>query len=89
MIKLNPLNILKARKMDRMPPQFAKTKIEANFLFTDELENWILSKCIGRYSLVPIPTLDDKDKIKSSWFVGFEDHKELTYFMLACPFFRR
>ena len=32
----------------------------------------------------------DKDgKLKTPTYVGFEEEKELTYFMLACPNLRR
>jgi hypothetical protein len=36
-----------------------------------------------------LPHVDQEGKLKSATFVAFEDHKELTYFMLACPHLRR
>jgi hypothetical protein len=31
----------------------------------------------------------ENEKLKSSLIVAFEDHSEMTYFMLACPHLRR
>jgi hypothetical protein len=45
------------------------------------MENWIDYKLTGRYSIVQKPNKNGVQTI-----IGFEDAKELTYFMLACPF---
>ena len=89
MNKINPLNILKCRKTERILPHFAKIKIDMASLYTDEMDNWIVGKCSGRYCISAMPDIDQKGKLKSIWYAGFEDHKELTYFMLACQYLRR
>jgi hypothetical protein len=33
--------------------------------------------------------VDQSGKMATSTFLGFEDQKELTYFILACPYLRR
>ena len=89
MTEINSLNVLNLRKIDCIAPQFAKTKIvdgEWNIL---EIETWIQNKLKSRFYIHKYPTVGDGGKIKSTTLVGFEDHKELTYFMLACPFLRR
>jgi hypothetical protein len=43
----------------------------------------------GRFSLAKMPVIDSQDKLKSSLVIAFEDHSEMTYFMLACPHLRR
>lgn len=89
MLKLNALEILGRREVDFFAPQFAKMKLsEADMLGTDLL-NWIQSKLSGRFCLKRIPTINQDGKLKTAMHVGFEDHKELTYFMLACPHIRR
>jgi len=89
MIEYNPLEILKKRSLQVMPPHFGKIKLaDVNFL-THEIENWIRIKLKGRYAIVKLPTIGNDSKLKSSIFAGFEDQKELTYFMLACPYLRR
>jgi hypothetical protein len=86
---LNPLNVIKKRKLNTMPRHFSKVKIQDFDLSQGKLENWITAKLNGRYSVVKIPTVVDSNGISLSMFIGFENHSELTYFMLACPHFRR
>jgi hypothetical protein len=81
MMNLNPLDVLKKRSVSWIPPHFAKIKIPHQFYNTD-LEDWIKYKLKGRYFL--IPSSDSHTAL-----LGFEDDKELTFFMLACPHFRR
>ena len=38
----------------------------------------------GRYCINTYPSAKE-NTFKSATFVGFEEEKELTYFMLACP----
>jgi len=89
MIELNPLDVLESRKLNRIPPHFSKTKIDDREFFNHELEDWIKVRLRGRYSLKSIPAIDKDGKLNTSTFVAFEDEKELTYFMLACPNLRR
>lgn len=91
MINVNPLNILKKRELSTMPPHFAKIKCGTEGIFDNEhdMKNWILTKLHGRFAMVKLPAISADSKIKSVRYVGFEDHKELTYFMLACPHIRR
>jgi hypothetical protein len=89
MIELNPLDVLGLRKMDRIPPHFFKTELREGEIFNHELEDWIKLRLKGRYSLRQIPSVDKDGKLKTPTYVGFEEEKELTYFMLACPNLRR
>jgi hypothetical protein len=89
MIEYNPLDILKKRSLQTMPPHFGKIKIADVSFVEDEIEGWIRTKLKGRYAIVKLPTIGSDSKLKSSIFAGFEDQKELTYFMLACPYLRR
>lgn len=71
-----------------MPSHFKKTRLGRK---VDEamLDIWIKSKLQGRYFISTYPGLNDEKKLSTSTFVGFENEKELTYFMLACPYTRR
>jgi len=81
MMNLNPLDVLKKRSVSWIPPHFAKIKVKYQ-IYDTELEDWIKYKLKGRYFLI-----QGSDSHTAS--LGFEDDKELTYFMLACPHFRR
>jgi hypothetical protein len=88
MFDLNPIDVLKQRKLKTLPPHFSKMKISDSELF-EGVEDWVKTKLKGRYCLVKSPGIDENGNLKSSTYVGFEQQKELTYFMLACPILRR
>jgi hypothetical protein len=53
------------------------------------VEDWVRTKLKGRYYICAKPAVDRSGNLRSSCVIGFEDHQELTYFMLACPHLRR
>ena len=91
MFDLNPLEVLNKRSLSHIPPHFAKFKIDDRGVSfgSDSLENWIRNRLKGRYAIAKQPTIDKDEHLKTATFVAFEDQKELTYFMLACPHLRR
>jgi len=89
MLKLNALDILNHRQIDSAAPHFAKIKLADVDLFGSDVETWIRSKLVGRFYIKRQPGISQDGKLKTATYVGFEDHKELTYFMLACPHIRR
>ena len=88
MFDLNPIDVLKQRKLKTLPPHFSKVKISESELF-EGIEEWVQTKLKGRYCLVRYPAIDQDGNLKSNTFLGLEDQKELTYFMLACTNLRR
>ncbi len=88
MFDLNPIDVLKQRKLNVLPPHFSKIKISESEIF-EGIEEWVKNKLKGRYCLVKYPGIDQEGNLKSSYHIGFEDQKELTYFMLACSILRR
>jgi hypothetical protein len=89
MIDLNPLEVLQERKIDVLPPHFAKHKLFNSRREIQTISEWVRDKLNGRYCIANYPNLDSSDKLASATYIGFEDQKELTYFMLACPHLRR
>lgn len=89
MFDLNPLEVLHKRSLPYIPPHFVKTKISTNEIGFGGLEQWVRTKLKGRYAISQIPSIDKEGHLKTATFVAFEDQKELTYFMLACPHLRR
>ncbi len=88
MFDLNPLDVLKQRELSYIPPHFFKATVKDVYL-ESTIKDWIKSKLKGRFCLIKMPAVDNKDKLLSVTVVAFEDEKELTFFMLACPFLRR
>ncbi len=88
MFDLNPIDVLKQRKLKTIPPHFNKMRISETELF-EGVEDWVKTKLKGRYCLAKQPSIDQTGNLRSTYHIGFEDQKELTYFMLACPLLRR
>jgi hypothetical protein len=89
MFNINPLDVLKKRKLSYMPSHFLKFKVSEMDFIDSHLENWIFNKLKGRFAINKIPMISQDNKLKVSIVVGFENQKELTFFMLACPYLRR
>ncbi len=85
MLDISPLSILKRRKLNWAPESFHLFDLGSKeFLWDNLISDWIEYKLKGRYCLVHL-----EGSTGTNAFVGFEDQKELTYFMLACPYTRR
>jgi hypothetical protein len=89
MYDLNPLDVLKQREVSTLPPHFVKYKLSDLLFVEDEIRSWVRSKLRGRFCIVRTPVVSDNGQLKSATVIGFEDQKELTYFMLACQYTRR
>jgi hypothetical protein len=92
MIELNPLDVLGIRKIGFLPLHFSTIRardIGLNTVFLDEIENWITDRLSGRYCIVNTPMIGHNDVLEDVTVLGFEEPKEITYFLLSCPFIRR
>lgn len=89
MFNLNPIDVLNRRELTTLPVHFTKIKVSESDLFDNRIKQWIQTKLKGRFCIVKSPTIDHSGSLKSATFVAFEEQKELTYFMLACPHLRR
>ena len=89
MLDLNLTDVLKTREVNSIMPHFSKTKISESERYDYNIVNWIKSRLVGRFYVASFPSIDENEKIRIATFVGFEEQKELTYFMLACPYLRR
>lgn len=89
MIDLNPLDVLKKRKMNFLPAHFVTAKVPESSVWDRSLETWVQGKLKGRYCILKSPAIDETGKLKSVSILGLEDQKEMTFFMLACPYTRR
>lgn len=89
MLDLNVLDVLDCRKMNTAVPHFSKVLVNRADWDSDKIDDWITANLKGRYYLLDQPYITEEGKLKSARFAGFEDHKEITYFILACPYLRR
>lgn len=84
-LKVNPLNLFSIRKASIPPVHYEYVDIPMSYNMNDALDKWIESHLKGRYFIGKAVIISSENKIDYSVRVGFEDSKELSYFMLACP----
>ena len=84
---MNPLNALGIRELTFLPTHFLKTTISKEYHET--ARSWITHKLSGRFCIIETPAIIEKNTLAMATIVAFENHFELTYFMLACPYLRR
>ena len=81
--RVNPLNVLSIRRLDRIPPNFSKLQIK-KMLDIRELDKWIYLNLDSRYCIRKCTIVDD-NKLTTAIEIGVEDAKELSMLSLACP----
>jgi hypothetical protein len=84
----NPLDVLGLRRVEFCPPHFSTTNIPKTYNIEHAIADWINDNLSGRFYIGTNVNLDNTDSIKIVYTVGFEDSKELSFFMLACPFLK-
>lgn len=90
MFDLNPLDVLKERKLGFLPAHFSQITISNTLMFDSSVEHWINTRLKGRYCIVKTTAIDpETNKLKLTTVLGLEDQKEMMYFILAYPNLRR
>ena len=82
---INPLDILKIRQLQIAPPHFEYVDIPSTYNLEATLTKWISKNCKKRFYVGKKLTVNSKNEKGICISVGFEDNKEMSYFMLACP----
>jgi hypothetical protein len=81
--RINPLNLLSMRRLNRIPPNFTKLQLKS-FFDIKELDKWIYLNLESRYCVRKATMVVD-NKLTTGVEVGVEDARELTMLTLACP----
>ena len=81
----NSLNFFNLRRQDVPCPHFEYICIPMKYNLEQSLCKWINSNLKGRYYVGKSLTLTEDGQVDSVIKVGFEEHKECSYFTLACP----
>lgn len=81
----NALNIFDLRKASSLPPYFESVSIPYTYNIENALNKWIYKNLKGRYFIGKGLDIDRSNTVNTVLKVGFEDGKEMAYFMLACP----
>ena len=83
--RVNPLNVLGLRRLNFIPPHFAKMSSRSISEF-DKIDRWIYSKLDSRFCVKKSYILDDSNKLVEVLEIGVEDPKELSMLTLGCPY---
>lgn len=85
----NPLDVLGLREVVFLPDHFDYFDIPFRYNLEECVRDWISVNLKGRYFLGKNINLDKQtNKLVNTLTIGFEDPKELSYFMLGCPFLK-
>lgn len=83
--KLNPLNIFEVRQVKSAPPHFEYVNLPMTYNIEDSMVKWVKNNLKNRFYIGKNVTLDNNNKLIQVLTVGFEENKDMSYFMLACP----
>jgi hypothetical protein len=82
----NFLNLFGSRKSKTIVPYFEYISIPYTYNIEESLNKWIVKNLKGRYFVgKTVDVLPQTNTVETLMKVGFEDSKEMSYFMLACP----
>lgn len=83
--KISPQDFFEIRRLPFEPPHLETIDIPHRYNLEDAMNKWIEKNLKKRYYLKQVVALTRENKISSVLRAGFEDPKELSYFVLACP----
>jgi len=82
----NALNFFEVRRSKVPVPHFEYITVPHTYNVEQALNKWIETHLKGRYYVGKNVEISSKtNRIETAMQVGFEEGKELAYFMLACP----
>jgi|TARA_B110000971_G_scaffold123197_1_gene126197 hypothetical protein len=81
----NPLNVFQARQVKSAPPHFEYVNLPMKYNLEDSLIKWVKQHLKHRFYIGKNVNLDSDSKLTQVLTVGFEETKDMSYFMLACP----
>ena len=82
----NALNLFNIRRSKVFVPHYEYITIPYTYNIEESLNKWVLRHLKGRYFLgKSVGVSSNNGRTDNFIKVGFEDPKEASYFMLACP----
>ena len=83
--KINSLNVFEVRQVKSAPPHFEYVNLPMKYNLEESLVKWIKQNLKNRFYTGKNVSLDSDNKLTQVLTVGFEETKDMSYFMLACP----
>lgn len=82
---VNPLNVLGYRVLNRIPKHFQSVYVDVD-CDKPTLIRWVYTNLNSRFCVQSELNISDANYMTDSTKIGFEDPRELTMFMLTCPY---
>ena len=83
--KINPLEVFEVRRVINAPPHFEYVNLPMRYNIEDSIVKWVKNNLKHRFYVGKNVALDDENKLIQVLTVGFEETKDMSFFMLACP----
>lgn len=84
----NPLDVLEAKQVKFLPPHFETVDIPLRYNLEKSLLNWLMKNIKNRFYIGKNIILDEENKLQKVFMVGFEETKDMSFFILACPYLK-
>lgn len=85
----NLLNFFDCRQAETCPVFFETVEIPFRYNIVEAIKRWVVENLKGRFYIGKSFSLDNEtNSIETVLKIGFEDPKEASYFILACPFLK-
>ena len=81
----NPLNVFEVRQTKSAPPHFEYVNLAMVYNIEGTIVKWVNNNLKHRFYVGKNVTLDGDNKLTQVLTVGFEETKDMSFFMLACP----
>jgi hypothetical protein len=83
--KLNPLNVLGFRLLEKTPKHFCSINVDVS-CDSQSLKRWIFNNLKSRFTVNSQLVITKENRMMETMKIGFEDPRESTLFMLKCPY---
>jgi hypothetical protein len=83
--KINPLEVFNVRQVTCAPPHFEYINLPMTYNLEQSISKWVKNNLKHRFYVGRNVSLDKDNKLIQVLTVGFEENKDMSYFMLACP----
>lgn len=87
-LKINPLNVLDIREVDVPPEYFTYIFIDLKHQTIKQIRNWIIANLKHRFYFKEALDLDQNNQFQIRLKIGFEESKEASFFLIACPYLK-
>lgn len=85
----NPLTYFKMRRVSYPSPHFEYFKLQSNQKNIKKIIEWVELNLNSRYYIGQGISLDNSNSIVYNTHIGFENEKELSFFLIACPYLHK